>query len=154
MAQVIELRPTETPTQTVASAQRHYITGDYAQAGAISEMYLREHPDDAQALCILSACYKQADRNVLAYALGRRASELRPDRPETWVTHGFAAQSLWKTDEAQDMKEGIKEKAGPVVEDVKEKAGPALDKVKRGVEAGVKEAVRDEGEAQVQGGTR
>lgn len=102
MAQVIELRPTELPTKTVASAQKHYITGDYAQAGAISEMYLREHPDDAQALCILSACYKQADRNILAYTLGRRASELRPDRPETWVTHGFAAQSLWKTDEALD----------------------------------------------------
>src|SRR5688572_535499 len=102
MAQVIELRPIETPAQTVASAQKHYIKGDYAQAGAISEMYLRENPDDAQALCILSACYKQADRSILAYVLGKRATEIRPDRPETWVTQGFAAQSLWKTDEALD----------------------------------------------------
>lgn len=99
MAAVIELKP-KGQDQTVASAQKHYLKGDYAQAGAIAELYLREHPDDAQALAILSAVYKQADRSALAYILGKRASELRPDRPETWVCHGFAAQSLWRTDEA------------------------------------------------------
>jgi hypothetical protein len=41
--------------------------------------------------------------------------------------------AIWKTDEAQDMKKGIEEKAGP-----------AVDKVKRGVEAGVKEATKDD----------
>jgi tetratricopeptide (TPR) repeat protein len=99
MAAIIEMRPRD-ESMTVASAQKHYLSGDYAQAGAIAEMYLREHPDDAQALSILSAVYKQADRTSLAYILGRRASELRPDRPETWVCHGFAAQALWRTDEA------------------------------------------------------
>jgi tetratricopeptide (TPR) repeat protein len=102
MAQVIELKPPELPSETIASAQKHYLTGDYAKAGSIAEPYLRENPDDAQALCILSACYKQADRPILAYTLARRATELRPDRSETWVTQGFAAQSLWKTDEALD----------------------------------------------------
>lgn len=101
MAQVIELKPTGS-SQTVSSAQKHYLKGDYAQAGAIAELYLREHPEDAQALAILSAVYKQADRNALAYILGKKASELRPDRPETWVCHGFAAQSLWRMDEALD----------------------------------------------------
>jgi tetratricopeptide (TPR) repeat protein len=99
MAAVIELKPAG-QSATVASAQKSYIKGDYAQAGAIAELYLREHPDDAQALAILSAVYKQADRLALAYFLGKRASELRPDRPETWVCHGFAAQSLWRMDEA------------------------------------------------------
>lgn len=101
MAQVIELKPTGT-SPTVSSAQAELVKGDYAQAGTIAEMYLREHPDDAQALAILSACYKHADRTILAYALAKRAVEIRPDRSETWVALGFAAQSLWKTDEALD----------------------------------------------------
>lgn len=101
MAQVIELKP-HGMSETVSAAQGHYQRGDYAQAGMISELYLREHPDDAQALAILSAVYKQADRTAVAYLLGRRATELRPDRPETWVSRGFAAQSMWKMDEALD----------------------------------------------------
>ena len=43
-------------------------------------------------------------------------------------------KAVWSTDEAQDMKEGIKEKAGP-----------AAEKLKRGVEAGYREATRDGG---------
>lgn len=101
MSAVIELKPNGM-NETVSRAQSHYIKGDYAQAGAVAEMYLREHPDDAQALAILSAVYKQAGRTALAYILGRRASELRPDRPETWVCHGFAAQEMWRMDEALD----------------------------------------------------
>lgn len=101
MAAVIELKPNG-QSETVGRAQSHYIKGDYAQAGAIAEMYLREHPDDAQAMAILSAVYKQAGRTALAYLLGRRASELRPDRPETWVCHGFAAQEMWRMEEALD----------------------------------------------------
>ncbi|MEZ4403808.1 MAG: hypothetical protein R3B06_27545 [Kofleriaceae bacterium] len=41
--------------------------------------------------------------------------------------------AIWATDEARDMREGVSEKAKPVV-----------DKVKRGVEAGYHEATRDE----------
>jgi hypothetical protein len=41
--------------------------------------------------------------------------------------------AIWKTDEAQDMKEGVEEKAGP-----------AAKKLKRGVEAGYREATKDE----------
>jgi hypothetical protein len=42
-------------------------------------------------------------------------------------------QAIWSTQEAKDMREGVSEKAGPVV-----------DKVERGVKAGVREATRDE----------
>jgi hypothetical protein len=42
-------------------------------------------------------------------------------------------QSIWKSEATQDMVEGVKEKAGPLV-----------DKAKRGVEAGVREAAKDE----------
>jgi tetratricopeptide (TPR) repeat protein len=102
MSAVIELKPKDQVSETVTRAQGHYLKGDYAQAGMVAELYLREHPDDAQALAILSACYKQGERNAVAYVLAKRAVELRPDRPETWVCQGFAAQSLWRMDEALD----------------------------------------------------
>lgn len=101
MAQVIELKPKGT-SETVTKAQSIYLSGDYAKAGAIAEMYLREHPDDPQALSILASCLKQADRTALSYHLAKAATTLRPDRPETWVVQGFAAQALWRMDEALD----------------------------------------------------
>jgi tetratricopeptide (TPR) repeat protein len=97
---VINLNPGHVAAETVTRAQGHYLKGDIAQAGAIAELYLREHPDDAQALSILSACYKQGDRSAVAYVLAKRAVELRNDRPETWVCLGFAAQAMWRMDEA------------------------------------------------------
>lgn len=44
--------------------------------------------------------------------------------------------AIWRTPEARDMRDGVQEKAGPVV-----------DKVERGVKAGVREATRDDGPA-------
>jgi hypothetical protein len=41
-------------------------------------------------------------------------------------------KAIWSTDEAKDMREGIKEKAGPVV-----------DKIGRGAKAGWNEATKD-----------
>lgn len=43
-------------------------------------------------------------------------------------------RAIWSTDEAQDMRKGLGEKAGP-----------ALDRMKRGVEAGIKAATGDDG---------
>ncbi len=45
-------------------------------------------------------------------------------------------QAIWKTEQVQDMKDGIKEKAGP-----------AVDKVTRGVKKGIEEATKEEGSA-------
>ena len=47
-------------------------------------------------------------------------------------------QAIWKTDEARDMRDGVEEKAAPVV-----------DKVKRGAEAGYREATKDDPTAPV-----
>lgn len=41
--------------------------------------------------------------------------------------------AIWRTQEAKDMREGVGEKAGPVV-----------DKIERGVKAGVREATKDD----------
>lgn len=99
MAQVIELKP-EAQNETVQRANKIYLAGDYAKAGAMAETYLQEHPEDAQALTILAACLKQGNRTAIAYTLARRAVELRPDRSETWATQGHMAQNLWRMDEA------------------------------------------------------
>lgn len=98
MAQVIELKPGT--TETLNRANKVYLSGDYARAGAMAEAYLMEHPEDAQALTILAACLKQGNRTAVAYTLARRATELRPDRSETWVCQGHMAQNLWRMDEA------------------------------------------------------
>jgi Flp pilus assembly protein TadD len=99
MAQVAKIN-TEVDVEEVRKANKIYLAGDYAKAGAIAETYLLEHPDDAQALTILAACLKQGNRTAIAYTLARRAVELRPDRSETWCTQGHTAQNLWRMDEA------------------------------------------------------
>lgn len=101
MSAVIELQPDDTP-ETVNRASKAYVKGDYAKAGSIAELYLQEHPDDAQALSILAACLKQGNRTAVAYTLAKRAVDLRPERPETWVCLGHMAQNLWRMDEAFD----------------------------------------------------
>jgi hypothetical protein len=42
-------------------------------------------------------------------------------------------RAIWKTDEVQDLKDGVKDKAGP-----------AAKRVKRGVEKGIEAATEDE----------
>lgn len=99
MGQVLPIN-TEQNVEEVRRANKLYLAGDYAKAGAVAETYLMEHPEDAQALTILAACLKQGNRVALAYTLARRAVELRPDRSETWCTQGHTAQNLWRMDEA------------------------------------------------------
>lgn len=45
-------------------------------------------------------------------------------------------RAIWATEEVQDLKHGVEEKAGPAVE-----------KVKRGVKAGIEAAEKDDGSA-------
>lgn len=61
--------------------------------------------------------------------------------------HTFAGhvKRIWQSEETQDLKEGVKEKATSestkeLVDDIKDQAEPVVDRVKRGVEAGVNEA--------------
>lgn len=45
-------------------------------------------------------------------------------------------RAIWQTEEVQDLKHGVEDKAGP-----------AVDRVKRGVKAGLEAAENDEGSA-------
>ena len=52
---------------------------------------------------------------------------------------------IWNSEETQDLKQGVKEKATSestkeLVHDIKDKTEPVVDRMKRGVEAGAKEA--------------
>jgi hypothetical protein len=67
---------------------------------------------------------------VLAVALVVCGSTVKLGK-RTFFGH---VSAIWSTPEAQDMKNGIEEKAGPVV-----------NKVERGVRAGYREATNDDG---------
>jgi hypothetical protein len=69
---------------------------------------------------------------VIAIALAWCGSTV-PLGSRTFFGH---VRAIWATPEAQDMKKGVKEGTGPMVE-----------KVKRGVEAGYREATKDESPA-------
>lgn len=56
---------------------------------------------------------------------------------------------IWNSEETQDLREGVKEKATSadtkeLVDDIKDSAKPVVDRVKRGVQAGVEEAAESE----------
>jgi hypothetical protein len=56
---------------------------------------------------------------------------------------------IWNSEETQDFKEGVKQKATSegtkeLVRDIEDKAAPVVDKVKRGVKAGVKEVTESD----------
>lgn len=53
-------------------------------------------------------------------------------------------QAIWATEEVQDAKDGIKEKAGPVVDDLGKKAGPAADKLGRAGKKALEEMTKDD----------
>jgi hypothetical protein len=52
-------------------------------------------------------------------------------------------RAIWATEEVQDARDGIKEKAGPAVDDVRHKAGPAVDRAKRAGKKALDEMTRD-----------
>ena len=99
MAQVLTVTPDKNREQ-VERANRLYLEGQHAKAGALVEEYLLDNPDDAQALVIAAGVQHKAGHTAIAYHLARRAVELRPDRAETWVCQGYMAQALWRMDEA------------------------------------------------------
>ncbi len=56
-------------------------------------------------------------------------------------------QAIWATEEVQDAKDGIEEKAGPVVDDLGKKAGPTMDKMGRAGKKALDEMTRDDVDA-------
>lgn len=100
MSAVIELIPQK--QTAVAKATALYDAGHLDQAYAIIDEHLMRDPNDAQALSIMSAILKRSNKVAIAYSLAKRATELRPDRPEPWNAFAHAAQFMWRMDEAED----------------------------------------------------
>lgn len=99
MAQVLTIAPDET-REMIKKAQSLYNDGELDGAYQTVQDYLATKPNDAQALILAAAILKKAKKTPIAYSLAKRATELAPDRSETWNTLGQCAQHLWRLDEA------------------------------------------------------
>lgn len=84
----------------IRRANELYNAGKFDEAAQTIEDYLLREPNDAQALSIAATILKKAKRLPIAYSLAKRATELRPDRPETWNALGHCAQTLWRLEES------------------------------------------------------
>lgn len=102
MAQVIELQPQKKEQTYIGRCAALIDAGEIDKAYELIDAVLMKNPNDAQALCLASDIMKKAKKLPLAYSLAKRASELRPERPETWNAIGHASQLLWRLDEAED----------------------------------------------------
>jgi tetratricopeptide (TPR) repeat protein len=99
MAQVLTLVPDATKDM-IRGAQALYNADKLDDAYTVVQDYLAKEPNDAQALILAATILKKAKKTPIAYSLAKRATELKPDRSETWNTLGQCAQHLWKLDEA------------------------------------------------------
>jgi hypothetical protein len=51
--------------------------------------------------------------------------------------------AIWSSDEVQDAKQGIGEKAGPALDTAADKAGPALERARRAGKKALEEMTKD-----------
>lgn len=100
MAKVVEL-PAQKDISDVKQANLHYNAGRIDEAWACVDRFLMREPNDAQALTVASAILKKANKPSIAYSLAKRATEVAPQRSETWNAFGHSCQHLWLMDEAE-----------------------------------------------------
>lgn len=104
MAQVLTLVPNESK-ELIRKAQALYNADKIDDAYSVVQDYLARDPNEAQALVLAATILKKAKKTPIAYSLAKRATEIRPERPEAWVTLGQCAQHLWRLDEALEAYE-------------------------------------------------
>src|SRR5690348_11456094 len=100
MAQVLEL-PARQTRDYLKAANDFYDAGEMDKAYGLVDKELMERPDDPQALVLMSAILKRSNRVSVAYPLALRATQICPERPETWNALAHAAQYLWRMEEAE-----------------------------------------------------
>lgn len=100
MAKVVEL-PAPKDTSSIVRATSLYDAGKIDEAYAVIDAYLMRDPNDAQGLALMSVILKKANKCAIAYSVAKRATELRPDRPEPWNAFAHAAQFLWRMEESE-----------------------------------------------------
>lgn len=89
----------------IRGAQALYNADKLDDAYTVVQDYLATEPNDAQALILAATILKKAKKTPVAYSLAKRATQLKPERSETWNTLGQCAQHLWQLDEAMDAYE-------------------------------------------------
>ena len=99
MAQVLTVVPDESKDM-IRGAQALFNADKLDDAYTVVQDFLATEPNDAQALVLAATILKKAKKTPIAYTVARRATEIRPDRPEAWVCFGQCCQHLWRLDEA------------------------------------------------------
>lgn len=99
MAQVVQVQPQKDYSYIKRSSD-YVAAGDLDKAYAVVDEVLMRDPNDAQALCIAADILKKCKKLPISYSLAKRATELKPERPEPWAALGHSAQQLWRMDEA------------------------------------------------------
>jgi len=74
--------------------------GEVDGAYAIANRYLKQDPNDFQALTLMTHILLQSDKPTLAYSLAKRVTQLVPSLSGAWLNMGRAAADLWMSTEA------------------------------------------------------
>lgn len=83
--------------------------GDVDGAYLIANRYLKQDPNDYQALTLMTHIMLQSDKPTIAYSLAKRVTQLMPKAPGGWLNMGRAAADLWLANEAvRSYKKSIK----------------------------------------------
>ena len=83
--------------------------GSIDDAYRIADLYLKQDPNDAAFLTVMTYIMLASDKPPLAYHLAKRCTDLTPKDPSVWVNMGQASQDLWLSKEAERAyKRGLK----------------------------------------------
>lgn len=83
------------------AAQALLNAGEPDDALMLCHQVMGDYPDDLGALHIAGHCYIKAERWGMAYQMYWRATQLYPERSESWNNMGRCLQELGRADEAE-----------------------------------------------------
>ena len=83
--------------------------GDFDNAYAIADRYLKNNPEDPPFMTVMVYCLLACEKTTVAYHMAKRVTQLQPKEPSGWMNLGMAANDLWLDSEAERYyKRGLK----------------------------------------------
>ena len=74
--------------------------GEVDAAYAIANKYLKQDPNDFQALTLMTHIMLQTEKPTIAYSMAKRVTQLMPKASGGWLNMGRAAADLWISGES------------------------------------------------------
>ena len=81
-------------------AQRLAEDGDLDNAYRLADQALRQDPDNAQWLLVMSYVLLASHKPAIAYSVARHVTQVKPKNAGGWLNFGMACNDLWKTEES------------------------------------------------------